>query len=106
MYVNCTTEIIGLFIRADGNRYEGEWRKDLKHGNGMFFHLNSGQVQDGVWNNDMCVYSQLKDVDYRQCCIEPTPYPIPEVRSFIETKALSFAMKVHFYHSFYPRRSL
>lgn len=46
----------------------------------MFFHLNSGQVQDGVWNNDMCVYSQLKDVDYRQCCIEPTPYPIPEVR--------------------------
>lgn len=66
-------------VRADGNRYEGEFQDDLKHGKGLFYHLDNGLVQDGVWHKDMCIYSQMRDLEYRQCAIDPTPYPIPPV---------------------------
>ncbi|XP_050305239.1 MORN repeat-containing protein 3-like isoform X2 [Anthonomus grandis grandis] len=78
-FKNDKKEGLGMLIRADGNRYEGEWLNDLKHGQGLFFHLDNGQLQEGVWNLDTCVCSQIGDIDYRQCCISPTPYPIPDV---------------------------
>ncbi|XP_030757873.1 MORN repeat-containing protein 3-like isoform X3 [Sitophilus oryzae] len=69
----------GVFVQANGNRYEGEWRDDLKHGNGLFFHLDNGQLQDGVWVDDWCVHSVLRDINYRQCSIAPTIYPVPQI---------------------------
>ncbi|XP_030757872.1 MORN repeat-containing protein 3-like isoform X2 [Sitophilus oryzae] len=70
---------VGVFVQANGNRYEGEWRDDLKHGNGLFFHLDNGQLQDGVWVDDWCVHSVLRDINYRQCSIAPTIYPVPQI---------------------------
>lgn len=69
----------GLFVRPDGNRYEGTWAKDLKHGRGKFFHLDSGQVQEGVWQEEFCVYSQLSDIPFRQTAQNPTQYAIKRV---------------------------
>ncbi|KAH1000074.1 MORN repeat-containing protein 3 [Dendroctonus ponderosae] len=78
-YVSDVREGLGLLIRADGNRFEGEWKKDRQHGRGRFYHLKSGQLQEGVWVDGSCVHSRMRDIDYRQCCIEPTAYAIPEV---------------------------
>lgn len=68
-----------MLIRADGNRYEGNWLKDMKHGKGRFYHLDSGQIQEGVWQEDICVFSTLIDIPFRQTAVLPTPYPIKEV---------------------------
>ncbi|KAK9889775.1 hypothetical protein WA026_007152 [Henosepilachna vigintioctopunctata] len=69
----------GMFIFQNGNRYEGEWKDGLKHGKGRYFHMDSGQMQEGVWFEDMCVYSTIIDIPYRHCSISPTKYPINEV---------------------------
>ncbi|KAB0794955.1 hypothetical protein PPYR_11794 [Photinus pyralis] len=69
----------GMWVRPDGNRYEGSWYLDLKHGKGRFFHLATGQMQEGTWEMDICVNSDLVDIPYRQCSSIPTPYPIPEI---------------------------
>ncbi|KAL3267890.1 hypothetical protein HHI36_007030 [Cryptolaemus montrouzieri] len=69
----------GMFIFQNGNRYEGYWENGLKHGKGRYFHMDSGQMQEGVWYEDMCVYSTIIDMPYRQSCILPTKYPINEV---------------------------
>lgn len=72
---------LGMWVRPDGNRYEGSWAFDVKHGKGRFFHLDSGQMQEGVWQNDYCVYSFVIDIIWRQACVDPTPYPIRVVGS-------------------------
>lgn len=69
----------GMFIRSDGNRYEGQWKDGQKHGKGRYFHFDSGQMQEGVWANDMCIYSTIMDIPYRQSAINPSKYPINTV---------------------------
>lgn len=69
----------GTYVRTDGNRYDGEWKRGLKHGKGRFFHLNKGQMQSGIWVNDICVFSILENIPYRQCSLFPTQYPITQV---------------------------
>lgn len=76
----------GMLVRTDGNRYEGEWSKDMKHGKGRFFHLDSGQMQDGIWDNDVCIFSILMDIPFRQTAIKPTPYPMQKV-SILHSKS-------------------
>lgn len=70
---------LGMWVRPDGNRFEGAWKFDLKHGKGRFFHLDSGQMQDGVWQEDICVYSFIIDIPFRQTAIDPTLSPIQDV---------------------------
>ncbi|KAK4875150.1 hypothetical protein RN001_011572 [Aquatica leii] len=67
---------LGMFVRVDGNRYEGEWNNNLKHGRGRFFHLGTGQMQEGVWEYDICVVSVLVDIPFRQTAVCPTQYPL------------------------------
>ena len=31
---------LGLLVLPSGNRYEGMWQDDLKHGDGQFFYLD------------------------------------------------------------------
>lgn len=69
----------GMYVGADGNRYEGEWSKDMKHGRGRYFHLDSGQMQEGIWVNDICVFSIMMDIPFRQTALKATPYPMPKV---------------------------
>ncbi|KAJ9595979.1 hypothetical protein L9F63_012800 [Diploptera punctata] len=68
----------GLFIQSNGNQYEGEWQFDKKHGHGKYYHLDSGQLQEGIWKNNICVCSNMTDIYYRQAVLEPTIYPIPQ----------------------------
>ncbi|KAJ4434242.1 hypothetical protein ANN_22791 [Periplaneta americana] len=69
---------LGLYVKANGNRYEGEWHCGNKHGHGKFYHLKSGQLQEGVWRDNICVRSNMTDIYFRQSAPEPTNYPIPE----------------------------
>lgn len=71
---------LGLFIRNDGNRYEGHFKNNLKHGHGRFFHLNKGIIQEGIWENDVCVLSAMVTMPFRHTAVSPTVYPIPKVR--------------------------
>lgn len=68
---------LGIFVETNGNRYEGQWVSNKKQGRGRFFHLDNGQMHEGVWINDICVASTLEDIPYRNAAIQPTPYPIP-----------------------------
>ncbi|XP_049947361.1 MORN repeat-containing protein 3-like [Schistocerca serialis cubense] len=69
---------LGLYAYANGNRYEGEWKCGLKNGCGRYYHLDSGQLQEGVWVNGNCSCSTMTDIYYRQAAKDPTQYPIPE----------------------------
>lgn len=71
----------GTYVRTDGNRYDGEWKDGVKHGRGQFLHLNKGLMQTGVWVNNVCVFSVIENILYRQCSLFPTEYPLIEVSS-------------------------
>lgn len=70
---------LGTYVRPDGKRYDGEWKKGLKHGKGKLLHLNKGQMQLGVWVDDICVFSVIEDIPYRPVAEFFTPYPIQRV---------------------------
>lgn len=78
-WYNDVRQGLGMLVRPGGNRYEGEWKNDFKHGKGRFYHLDSGQMQEGVWNYDICVYSTLEDIPFRQTALQPTSRPIRPV---------------------------
>ncbi|KAJ8722485.1 hypothetical protein PYW07_003665 [Mythimna separata] len=69
---------LGLFLLENGCRYEGHWEKDIKSGIGRYYHMNTGQLQEGCWVDDVCVKSKMSDIIIRQSCKMPTPYPIPQ----------------------------
>ena len=41
----------GIKTWADGNKYDGEWKDDKKHGHGVYTFAN-GTIYDGKWKND------------------------------------------------------
>lgn len=63
---------------ANGNRYEGSWFEGQKYGKGAYYHLDSGQLQTGVWIDDIPHVSLMTDV-IRNSAPEPTEHPIQEV---------------------------
>lgn len=69
---------LGMFVVTNGNRYEGEWREGLKHGRGRYYHLQKGTLQEGIWVNGNCAFSEIKIIPYRQCAMLPMDYPIWE----------------------------
>ncbi|CAG4988374.1 unnamed protein product [Parnassius apollo] len=71
-------EGLGMLVQDDGNRYEGQWKSDKRNGIGRFYHMNTGQLQEGCWLSDVCVKSKMLDIDVRQFCVRPTQYPIPQ----------------------------
>ncbi|KAL0842342.1 hypothetical protein ABMA28_014466 [Loxostege sticticalis] len=70
-------EGLGMLIQENGNRYEGHWENNLKHGLGRFYHMHTGQLQEGCWVHNVCVRSKVSDIIIRQYCDLPTEYPIP-----------------------------
>ncbi|XP_043283425.1 MORN repeat-containing protein 3-like [Venturia canescens] len=70
----------GMLILANGNRYEGYFSNGKKEGRGIFYHIETGQFQDGCWLDDKCEVSTVEDIHWRQSARVPTPYPIPKVR--------------------------
>lgn len=66
-------------LAENGDRYEGTWENDEKNGLGRYYHMNTGQLQEGCWINNICVTSKMSDIIIRQFCQGPTPYPILNV---------------------------
>ena len=60
------------------NRYEGQWKDGMKHGEGKFYHYSKGQVFVGTWLNDIAKCGVMKDFN-RETADEATQYPLPEV---------------------------
>lgn len=69
---------VGRLIRADTkDYYEGNFYKGVKCGMGKYHHLRTGQIQDGVWVDNMARVTLMSDVKARQTAKEKTPFPIP-----------------------------
>lgn len=69
---------IGILFYPNNNRYEGYFARGMKNGEGTFFHVHTGQVQKGMWQDDVCKASIMQDHDRNQGD-QPTPYPLPRV---------------------------
>jgi len=70
---------LGVLFYINGNRYEGHFARGYKNGEGNFFHNHTGQIQKGVWENDIAKASVFQD-EFRHQVDRPTPYPIPKCR--------------------------
>ncbi|KAF7395917.1 hypothetical protein HZH68_009967 [Vespula germanica] len=70
----------GIFVEGNGNRYEGTFVDGKRNKFGTFYHLDTGQCQYGYWCNDSCIHSIMRDINWRQSALHPTPYPIPEIK--------------------------
>ncbi|TMW40273.1 hypothetical protein DOY81_014647, partial [Sarcophaga bullata] len=70
---------LAVLFYANGNRYEGNFACGFKNGEGTFYHNHTGQVQKGMWENDVCKVSMMQD-EYRHQADRPTEYPIPKLR--------------------------
>ncbi|XP_012251498.2 MORN repeat-containing protein 3-like [Athalia rosae] len=68
----------GMLVKANGNRYEGYFFHGKKQGRGIYYHINTGQIQEGCWDNDVCVVGTMEDLYWRQSAHHSTFYPIPE----------------------------
>jgi len=69
----------GMMRLANDNRYEGEWKEGMKNGRGKFYYLDSGQVFEGVWKNDIPKTGEMLDFD-RESAPQQTPFPIQELK--------------------------
>lgn len=65
------------------NRYEGSWKNGMKNGPGKFFYLDTGQLLEGVWKDDVAKCGQMIDFG-REGAPAPTEFPIPEVSKISE----------------------
>ncbi|XP_060105589.1 MORN repeat-containing protein 3 [Heteronotia binoei] len=68
----------GLFRMKNENRYEGSWKNGKKNGPGKFFYLDSGQLFEGFWVDDMPKCGTMIDFG-RDETPTPTQYPIPKI---------------------------
>lgn len=66
----------------DTSRFEGFFMDGMKHGEGTFYHLETGQVQKGFWSYGSCVTSIMQD-EMRSQCLLPTPFSIFPVKLFV-----------------------
>ncbi|ESP04174.1 hypothetical protein LOTGIDRAFT_204987 [Lottia gigantea] len=67
----------GMVRYTNENRYEGSWKNDKKNGKGKYFFLTKGQLQEGVWVDDIPKCGTMIDFN-RDSAPEPTQYPIPD----------------------------
>ncbi|XP_023024696.1 MORN repeat-containing protein 3 [Leptinotarsa decemlineata] len=87
---------LGVLVYENGNKYDGSWKNSEKHGRGIMYFLTAGQVQHGIWRNNICVFSTISMLPFRQTAINPSKFPIPpnylvnmdEVCRKLEEKAL------------------
>lgn len=69
-----------FFPPENGNRYEGNWQRGMKNGWGRFFHLDHGQLFEGLWVDNIAKCGTMIDCG-RDEAPKPTQFPIPEVGS-------------------------
>lgn len=69
----------GLLKLPNENRYEGGWKDDKKHGKGKFFFLDSGQLLEGVWDKGVQKCGTMRDFN-RDNAPTQTQYAIPKLQ--------------------------
>ncbi|CAH8511925.1 unnamed protein product [Heterobilharzia americana] len=69
----------GMLRLAKENRFEGQWLNDKKNGRGKYFFLNTGQLMEGVWCDDVPKTSQIVDLG-REVARNSTESEIPEIK--------------------------
>lgn len=67
-----------VLTTGEHSRYEGFFNNGLKHGEGTFYHLLTGQVQKGFWTHGRCITSIMQD-EVRKDASKPSQFPIPKV---------------------------
>ncbi|XP_055600479.1 MORN repeat-containing protein 3-like [Uranotaenia lowii] len=72
-------EGLGIMLYISGDRYHGEFHTGLKHGEGLYFHSRTGQLQRGHWCCGICKMGSIEDWNRNQV-VYPTIYPLPEVK--------------------------
>ena len=75
----------------------------MKNGPGKFFYLDTGQLLEGVWKDDVAKCGQMIDFG-REGAPEPTEFPIPEVRSKLSILCLKFILNKRLHVDKYPFR--
>jgi len=74
----CRTGVGRLISYDTKDYYEGSFKNGVKSGRGRYYHMNTGQIQDGIWErNELKVSMMLDDKRTRPIAKAPTPYPIP-----------------------------
>ncbi|XP_067634980.1 MORN repeat-containing protein 3-like [Eurosta solidaginis] len=96
---------VGVFFYANGNRYEGHYARGLKNGEGTFYHMHTGQIQKGMWENDVCKASMVFD-DFRNQVDNPTPYPIPKLGLAEPDKYVCKLFQKYIKNAYKPMKSL
>jgi len=74
-FAPCLEISINIYLKIpieNGNLYEGQFTNGKKEGRGVFYHLDKHQVQEGLWENDVCVNSTIEDIDCRQPALHLT----------------------------------
>lgn len=51
------------FFLANGNYYDGQWSKGLKHGEGTYVFCEQGLIMDGIWIDGIPKVSEIKYLD-------------------------------------------
>lgn len=55
-----------VVVKANGNVYDGQWSKGLKHGEGVYVFREKGQYMEGIWINGVPQISVIKNVQDKQ----------------------------------------
>ncbi|XP_055920842.1 MORN repeat-containing protein 3 [Eupeodes corollae] len=69
----------GILFYANGSRYEGFFENGMKHGEGLYMHKETGQIQKGMWYQDVCKTSMMFD-DFSQEASKPLKYDFKELK--------------------------
>ncbi|CAL8089345.1 unnamed protein product [Orchesella dallaii] len=71
---------IGRLVNTKGDYYEGTFKKDTKCGLGRFYHLTTGQLQEGLWFDDLPQTTILFDDPIRRSVNKSTgPFRIFQI---------------------------
>ncbi|XP_037930359.1 MORN repeat-containing protein 3-like [Teleopsis dalmanni] len=96
---------VGVFFYLNGNRYEGHYAQGLKNGEGTFYHNHTGQIQKGMWENDICKTSMIID-EFRNQVDHPSEYPIPPLRLVDPNKLIRNFFRPYMVNADKPPKSL
>jgi hypothetical protein len=50
---NGKKEGYGEYFYSNGNKYEGQWMEDKKHGHGIYTYLLTGERYEGDWRDGL-----------------------------------------------------
>jgi len=84
----------GTLSLANGDVFQGEWKRGAKHGPGTFFYEATQKRYDGVWNSDIPQCGSYVDIQPPE--MPPPNGPALQVLELLEGKAVE--VQAFFHH--------